>query len=103
MVGAGYKWLLSPYGPGFFWPKNEHADKMRPGPFYWAAAEGAENFHSLAFENPKPARCSPRWGIAETSNYFNFAPMDASLEVVLPVGPATGYAHHPTLIDLLFA
>src|SRR5437868_6423981 len=37
MVCAGYKWLLSPYGTGFFWAKNEHTDKMRPGPFYWAA------------------------------------------------------------------
>ncbi|HEX9456030.1 MAG TPA: aminotransferase class V-fold PLP-dependent enzyme, partial [Candidatus Acidoferrum sp.] len=37
LVCAGYKWLLSPYGTGFFWARNEHTDKMRPGPFYWAA------------------------------------------------------------------
>ena len=41
LVCAGYKWLLSPYGTGFFWAKNEHIETMRPGPFYWAAAEGA--------------------------------------------------------------
>jgi len=102
MVCAGYKWLLSPYGTGFFWAKNEHTDKMRPGPFYWAAAEGAENFHSLAFENPKPAGGARRWDIAETSNYFNFAAMDASLQFVLQVGPETVYAHNRKLIDLLF-
>src|SRR5258706_8273151 len=102
MVCAGYKWLLSPYGTGFFWAKNEHADKMRPGPFYWAAAEGAENFHSLAFENPKPARGARRWDMAETSNYFNFAAMDASLQFVLQVGPETVEAHNRTLIDFLF-
>ena len=102
MVCAGYKWLLSPYGTGFFWAKNEHTDKMRPGPFYWAAAEGAENFHSLAFENPKPVRGARRWDMPETSNYLNFAAMDASLQFVLQVGPETVEAHNQKLIDFLF-
>src|SRR6202158_133499 len=102
MVCAGYKWLLSPYGTGFFWTKNEHTEKMRPGPFYWAAAEGAENFHSLAFENPKPAKGARRWDMAETSNYFNFAAMDASLQFVLQLGPETVEAHNRKLIDFLF-
>src|ERR1700687_5467158 len=102
IVCAGYKWLLSPYGTGFFWTKNEHTEKMRPGPFYWAAAEGAENFHSLAFENPKPAKGARRWDMAETSNYFNFAAMDASLQFVLQLGPETVEAHNRKLIDFLF-
>ena len=102
MVCAGYKWLLSPYGTGFFWAKNEHTANMRPGPFYWAAAEGAENFHSLAFENPKPARGARRWDMPETSNYFNFAAMDASLQFVLQFAPETVHAHNRKLIDLLF-
>jgi len=102
LVCAGYKWLLSPYGTGFFWAKNEHAEKMRPGPFYWAAAEGAENFHSLSFENPKPAPGARRWDIAETSNYFNFAAMDASLQFVLQLGPETVEGHNRKLIDFLF-
>jgi selenocysteine lyase/cysteine desulfurase len=102
MVSAGYKWLLSPYGTGFFWIKNELSDQMRPGPFYWAAAEGAEDFHSLAFENPKPVRGARRWDMAETSNYFNFAAMDASVQFVLQVGPERVEAHNRKLIDFLF-
>jgi cysteine desulfurase / selenocysteine lyase len=102
LVCAGYKWLLSPYGTGFFWAKNEHIEKMRPGPFYWAAAEGAQNFHSLALENPKPVRGARRWDIAETSNYFNFAAMDASLQFVLQLGPETVEAHNRKLIDFMF-
>jgi cysteine desulfurase / selenocysteine lyase len=102
LVCAGYKWLLSPYGTGFFWAKNEHIENMRPGPFYWAAAEGAQNFHSLALENPKPAHGASRWDIAETSNYFNFAAMDASLQFVLQLGPETVEAHNRKLIDFLF-
>lgn len=102
LVSAGYKWLLSPYGTGFFWAKLELTDAMRPGPFYWAAAEGAENFHSLALENPKAARGARRWDMPETSNYFNFAAMDAALQFVLRVGPETVLAHNHRLIDFLF-
>ena len=102
MVCAGYKWLLSPYGTGFFWARNEHTDKMCPGPFYWAAAEGAENFQSLAFENPKPVPGARRWDMAETSNYFNFAAMDASLQFVLQFGPKTDEAHNRKIIDYMF-
>jgi cysteine desulfurase / selenocysteine lyase len=102
LVCAGYKWLLSPYGTGFFWAKNELIEQMRPGPFYWAAAEGAQTFHSLALENPKPAPGARRWDIAETSNHFNLAAMDASLQFVLQVGPETVEVHNRKLIDLLF-
>src|SRR2546423_3872104 len=89
MVVGGYKWLLSPFGTGFFWAKQEHIVNMRPGPFYWMAAEGAENFSSLAFENPKPALAARRWDVAETANYFNLAAMNASLEFVLQAGART--------------
>src|SRR5260370_4037038 len=75
---------------------------MRPGPFYWAAAEGAPNFPPLALENPKPVQGARRWDIAETSNYFNFAAMDASLQFVLQLGPETVEAHNCKLIDFLF-
>ena len=102
LVCAGYKWLLSPYGTGFFWAKIEHIDSMRPGPFYWAAAEGAEQFDSLANENPKLTRDARRWDLAETSNYFNFAAVDASLQFVLQVGPEAVEAHNRKLVDFLF-
>lgn len=102
LVCAGYKWLLSPYGTGFFWAKTEHIANMRPAPFYWAAAKGAEVFHSLNLENPKLGLDARRWDIPETSNYFNFAAMDASLQFVLQVNPSTVEAHNRTLIDFLF-
>jgi selenocysteine lyase/cysteine desulfurase len=102
LVCAGYKWLLSPYGTGFFWAKTEHITKMRPTPFYWAAAKGAETFHSLNLENPKLGLDARRWDMPETSKYFNFAAMDASLQFVLQAGPGTVEAHNRKLIDFLF-
>jgi len=103
MVSAGYKWLLGPFGTGFFWAKSDLISKMRPGPFYWMAAEGAENFAALAFANPKPAQAARRWDAAETANYYNLAAMDAGIDLVLRIGAQTVAVHNHKLIDLLFS
>jgi cysteine desulfurase/selenocysteine lyase len=102
LTSAGYKWLLSPYGTGFFWAKSEQIGKMRPGPFYWMALEGAEHFASLTFDDPKPAPGARRWDSAETASYFNLAAMEASLEVVHRLGPETVAAHNAGLIALMY-
>jgi len=103
MVSAGYKWLLGPFGSGFFWAKSEHISKMRPGPFYWMAAEGAENFAALAFADPKPVEAARRWDAAETANYYNLAALDAGVDLVSRIGPENVIVHNHKLIDLLFS
>ena len=102
IVCAGYKWLLSPYGTGFFWARSEHAAKMRPGPFYWTAAEGASHFGSLVFSQPKMAAGARRWDAAETASYFNLSAMAVSLEFVLRMKPETVAAHNRALMELMF-
>jgi len=102
VVCAGYKWLLGPFGTGFFWAKSEHLANIRPGPFYWMATGGADNFAALATSDPKPGHDSKRWDAAETATYFNNAAVDASLEFVLRAGPDTVLAHNHKLIDFLF-
>lgn len=100
-VSSGYKWLLSPYGTGFFWARREAMEKLRPGPFYWMALEGARNFHSLPLEDLRPARAARRWDAAETANFLNLAAMEASLEFLLRVGVETVAMHNERLIRLL--
>jgi len=103
LVSAGYKFLLGPFGTGFFWAKPELMANMRPGPFYWMAAKGMEsNFASMDFADPKPAPSGKRWDIAETANYFNHAALDASVEFVLQAGPETIAAHSRNLTELLY-
>ena len=99
---AGYKFLLGPFGTGFFWAKPEHVANMRPGPFYWMAAKGVDNFASMDFADPIPAPSGRRWDVAETANYFNLAALDASVEFVLQAGPETVAAHSRNLIELLY-
>jgi selenocysteine lyase/cysteine desulfurase len=103
LVSAGYKFLLGPFGTGFFWAKPEHVANMRPGPFYWMAAKGVDNFASMDFANPTPAASGKRWDVAETANYFNHAALDASVEFVLQAGPEIILAHNQNLIELLYA
>jgi cysteine desulfurase/selenocysteine lyase len=102
LICAGYKWLLGPFGTGYFWAKSEHIANMRPGPFYWMAAEGADNFAALNLADPKPSREARRWDVAETANYFNLAAVDASLEFVLRTGPETVLRHNHKLIDFMY-
>jgi cysteine desulfurase/selenocysteine lyase len=105
LVCAGYKWLLGPFGTGFFWIKSEHLARVRPAPFYWMAVEGSDNFSALNFDDPKPAASAKRWDAPEWASSFNFnlAAMDTSVELVLRIGPETVAAHNRKLIEFLFA
>ena len=103
LVCAGYKWLLSPYGTGFFWAKSEHQDTGRPGPFSWTS-QATDSFFALSYTDPKPSRSAKRWDSVEAATYFNFnlAAMDASVDFVLRVGPALVREHNRQLLDFLF-
>jgi len=103
LVSAGYKWLLGPFGTGFFWCKREHIAKMRPGPFYWMAAEGVNNFADLATAPPRPANAARRWDAPETANFYDLAAMEAGLQLVLQAGPGAVAEHNHQLIEQLFA
>jgi cysteine desulfurase/selenocysteine lyase len=103
IVSAGYKWLLGPYGTGFFWTSTATAAKMRPGPYYWTAAKGADEFGALGLSNPEMLQGSRRWDAAETGNYFNLAALAESVDLVLRIKPETVLAHNRALIEFMFA
>jgi cysteine desulfurase / selenocysteine lyase len=104
LVCAGYKWLLGPFGTGFFWIKSAHIAAARPAPFYWMAVAGSHNFSELNFDNPKPAANAKRWDAPEWASYFNFnlAAMDTAVELVSRMGPERVAAHNRRLIDFMF-
>jgi cysteine desulfurase / selenocysteine lyase len=105
LVCAGYKWLLSPYGTGFFWAKGEQLDALRPGPFYWTAQDTNTNaLSAMNLVDPQPSRNAKRWDAAEASTYFNFnlTAMDASVDLVLRAGPEAVLEHNRKLIAFLF-
>ena len=95
---AGYKWLLSPYGTGFFWIRRDLIETMRPAPANWTALEGADNFSSLAVEELRFSSGSRRWDAPEATSFTNLAAMEASLEYLLRVGVETVWNHNENLI-----
>ena len=104
VTSAGYKWLLGPFGTGFFWVKSEHIEKMRMAPFYWMALTSTPNFSALSFDDPKPLAGARRWDTPEwASDYnLNLAAFDASTEFVIRMGPQTVADHNRKLIDFLY-
>lgn len=104
MTCAGYKWLLGPFGTGFFWVKSELLRKVRPAPFYWMAVEGSDNFAALNDSQPRPAASAKRWDAPEWASFFNFnlASLAASVDFVVEAGPETVRVHNHKLIDLMF-
>jgi selenocysteine lyase/cysteine desulfurase len=103
LVCAGYKWLLSPHGTGFFWARATHLAKARRGPFNWAAQD-ADTFATLNFVDPEPSQGAKRWDAAESATLFNLnlTAMDAAVDLVLRLGPAQVREHDRALIELLF-
>ena len=98
-VCAGYKWLLSPYGTGFFWIAREWIPRLKLGPCYWQALEGAENFSTLPLDAPKISLGARRWDLPETANFTNLAAMGASLDFILSAGVVTIARHNAELVQ----
>jgi selenocysteine lyase/cysteine desulfurase len=98
VVASGYKWLLGPFGTGFFWIRRERVEELRPGPFYWMGARGMEQFHSFGLEKWEPVPGARRWDTPETASFYNLAALEASLELVLRAGPETVRQHNDRLL-----
>lgn len=99
---SGYKWLLGPYGSGFWWAKIELMANFRPVPFYWQGINGLNHFGELIFENPKAAPGARGWDASETASYFNLAGWEASLRFLQDVGVETVAAHNQELMAHLY-
>ena len=82
---CGYKWLLSPYGTGFFFIREELIKELEVHSICWMAVEGAVNFNKLPREGWRLEPDARRWDAAEVSNFINLSAMKASVEFLLRV------------------
>ncbi|MFQ5778769.1 MAG: aminotransferase class V-fold PLP-dependent enzyme [Terriglobia bacterium] len=101
LVACGYKWLLSPYGTGFFYIREELIEQLEVGDIRWLNVEGAENFNRLPRENWKLAAGARRWDATEVSSFLNLSALRASVEFLLRVGVAEIERHALSLCDYL--
>ena len=99
IVGSGYKWLLGPYGTGFFWVAPEAGERLTTGPLNYQALEGARNFSDLPAKSLRVVPGARRWDAAETANFTNLAALDASLDLVLAAGVEAVACHNQELVS----
>jgi cysteine desulfurase/selenocysteine lyase len=97
VVSSGYKWLLGPYGTGFFWARREWSDRLPLGPVYWQSLEGANKFSGLPLDGLRVRAGARRWDTPETGNFTNHAAFDASLKLVTSAGTDRIFAHSASL------
>jgi selenocysteine lyase/cysteine desulfurase len=98
LAASGYKWLLGPYGTGFFWASAKSMAALKPMPAYWSAIEGANDFTKLSSGEMTLKKEASRWDMPETANFFNLAPLQASLEFLARVGVKTVWDHNAELM-----
>jgi cysteine desulfurase/selenocysteine lyase len=98
-VSSGYKWLLGPYGSGFFWIAKEWIERLTIGPIYFMGLEGARDLHAMFARELRPAAGARRWDSAETANFTNLAALDASLDLLERLGVSTVQQYTAGLVD----
>jgi cysteine desulfurase / selenocysteine lyase len=79
------KWLLSPWGSGFFYVRRELIESLTPEMIGWMAFEGTEDFTRLTKYDATFRRDARRFELV-TLPYQDFAGMNASLDLLLAVG-----------------
>ncbi|HXE75602.1 MAG TPA: aminotransferase class V-fold PLP-dependent enzyme [Candidatus Xenobia bacterium] len=100
---AGYKWLLSPYGTGFFYVREDMVEQLEVGDINWLSVEGAANFNRLPREGWRLAAGATRWDSPETANFLNLSAVKASVEFLLQVGVESIERHAQRLCEQVVA
>jgi cysteine desulfurase / selenocysteine lyase len=100
-VCSGYKWLLGPYGAGFFWIASEWVERLPLGAVYFMALEGARDFNFMPSGNLVPMPGARRWDSPETANFTNLAAFDTSLDMLERIGMDSITRHVDALVGEL--
>jgi cysteine desulfurase/selenocysteine lyase len=79
------KWLLSPWGSGFVYVRQDLIRELRPSVTGWMAFEGTDDFSRLTQYNDTLRGDARRFELI-TLPYQDFAGMNVSLELLLSVG-----------------
>ncbi len=101
VIGAGYKWLLGPYGTGFCWIKPTLREQLTYPQAYWVALMDARELSSEGEITLREDHSARRYDVFATANFFNFVPWRASIDYLLGKGLANVGRHNRTLIDHL--
>ncbi len=101
---GAHKWMLGLEGAGFLALSEALAARLEPKTAGWLSTEEAADF---LFKGPdllrydRPYLPAPRVFEGSTMNAAGFAALEAGVDIVQHLGPATIFAHVQTLFDYL--
>lgn len=87
---GGHKWLLSPEGTGFLYVQPQRMAELQPTWVSWISQEDASSFLFLGsgyVDYEAPLKASARRFETATLNAIGLAGMEASISLILEVGP----------------
>jgi cysteine desulfurase/selenocysteine lyase len=96
------KWLLSPWGSGFVYVREELVRRLEPNVVSWMAVQDSDDFSRL-LDYDLTWRASARRFEQITLPYQDFAGFNASLELLHELGPAAVARYVTGLADLIVA
>jgi len=96
---GGQKWLLSPWGTGFVYVREELARRLEPGVVGWMATRGSEDFSRLIDYDFTYYDDARRFEVV-TLPYQDFAGFNSSVGLLLELGPEEVASHVRGLVDI---
>jgi len=99
VVGAGYKWLLGPYGTGFCWIRKEVRQQLNYAQNYWISLMDETSLSAQGPIRLKDDHSARRYDVFGTANFFNYVPWAASIEYLLTIGLEKVDKHNQMLVD----
>jgi cysteine desulfurase / selenocysteine lyase len=96
------KWLLSPWGSGFVYVREELTRALEPNVVSWMAVQDSDDFSRL-LDYDLTWRETARRFEQITLPYQDFAGFEASLELLHDLGPDAIARHVASLVDLIMA
>jgi selenocysteine lyase/cysteine desulfurase len=95
---GGHKWLLAPWGSGFVYVRDELVRQLEPGVVGWMAMRASEELTRLVDYELAYHDDARRFEVL-TLPYQDFAGLNASLELLLELGPAAVEQHIEDLVS----
>jgi selenocysteine lyase/cysteine desulfurase len=89
---GGQKWLMSPWGTGFVYVRDELLGSLEPNAVGWMSVRGSDDFSRLVDYDFTYRDDARRFEVI-TLPFQDFAGMNASLELLHELGPAAVEAH----------
>ena len=100
LASGAQKWLLSPWGTGFVYVRDELVQALEPSVVGWLAVQGSDDFGALVDYDLSWRDDARRFEVG-TVPFQDFAGMNASLELLVELGPAHVEAYIASLAGII--